>query len=283
MDENQIEENLVEEVPSNYLSRIELLDKIADSADEITADQFVPNDINPENATEEQVDNHKDQEEPAEVVKTFKLKINGVEKEATEQEVLAAAQKVLSADQYLHEASKIYREASVQPSKDVSTDVDDDDIALARAIQMGTEDEAAKAIQTVRAKARLSQDDVVKLVNSSIEERMKAQTDLSRFFEEYKDLLADPIAKDLVYELDENYHLRGEQPGYERFKKAAERVKQIRGTTHSMDDKRIRKASVTPITVASSRAPAEVEESEPTPSEVIAQMAGSRKGRLIGA
>ena len=229
-------------------------------------------DKNEDEQTEEQGEIK--QEEP----RKFKLKINGVEREMTEEEVISRAQKVEAADQYLQEAARIRNEANKQPSKEDAAKVDDDDLALARAIQMGDEGEAVKAIQKIKQN-RLSTDDVYNLVRTELGQQLKFNAETDRFQTEYADLLKDKEAKQQIFDLDEYYHLKGEAPGYERFKKAAESVKRLMGNAgnaHSMDEKRERKAQVRVVTPAAGRTPPPAQEKEPSASDIIASMAKAR-------
>lgn len=237
--------------------------------------------------TQEAAEETEQQEASAPVeAKKFKIKVNGNEQEVTEEELIARAQKVSAADQYLTEAAKLYAEAaknSTKPSAEDVSRVEEDDLALARAIQMGSEEEAVKAIKSLKGSQRLSTDDVSKIIDSRFDQRMQFQRDLSKFTEEYKDLLANPDAKAMVFELDESYHLKGESPGYNRFKKAADAVGKIFKGTQSnttMSDKEQRKASVKVVTGSGARQPAPAEEKEPTTQDVIRDMA-KRRGQFI--
>lgn len=226
-------------------------------------------------------DGNNEEEKPA--ARTYKLKINGVETEVSETELLARAQKVSAADQYLAEAAKIYSDAKnpdrQTEKKDDGAKVEEDYLALARAIQMGTEEDAVNAIKKIATKPSLSKDEVVSIADSRFEQRNAFQRDLNRFTADYKDLLADENAKALVFELDESYNTKGETPGYDRFKKAADAVQKILGVRQSsttMSDKEQRKASVKVVTGSGARQVPRTEEKDPTPGEVIANMAKAR-------
>lgn len=291
--------------PGNQVdARLELMNQLADSADEVRKDAFedvttesyddapgtsevaATADRESDEASAEAEEDTQEHAEESAKPKKYKIKVNGVEQEVSEEELIARAQKVSAADQYLAESAKLYAEAAkhtASPSKkDDSAKVEEDDLALARAIQMGSEEEAVEAIKSLKGSQRLSTDDVAKIIDSRFDQRMSFQRDLNKFQDEYKDLLADENAKTLIFELDNAYHLQGEAPNYDRFKKAAEAVKKTVKVTAvaSMDDKAQRKASVKVVTGGGARQPARAEEKEPTPSEIIANMA-QKRGQFV--
>jgi len=291
--------------------RLALLNAIGDSADEVRKESLADvttesyNDLPgtaetiekqaSEATEEEQTEETPPAEEPQETppaeekppvdARTFKLKINGVEQELTEEEVLARAQKVSAADQYLTEASKLYAEAqkTVKPPEPAQEETDYQ--ALARAIQMGTEEDAVEAIRKLASRPALSQDEVVRIADSRFEQRTAFQRDLARFQNDYKDLLANDAAKALVLELDEAASLKGKPPGYARFKEAAEQVAKLykAAPASEMTDKEQRKAQVKLPMGTGHKAPAQPEEREPTTSEVISAMAKQRGQTVVRA
>lgn len=223
----------------------------------------------------------------------FKIKVNGVEQELTEDELIARAQKISAADGYLAEAIKLQQEAAADREKaklpsqeDVQAAVKKDYRALARALQMGSEDEAADVLQSLDNSQRTpSNDELLRTVDTRLDQRLSLQRDLAKFNEEYKELLSDPKAKALVEDLDEGYNLKGERASYDRFKKAADKVQEIFGVKQantSFADKEQRKASVRTVTGASTRQAAPAEEKEPSTSDIIANMAKSR-GQFVSS
>ena len=101
-----------------------------------------------------------------------KLKVNGRELELTTEELITRAQKVEAADQYLQEASQAFKAAKQPEPKapEAQPSAEEDDAALARAIQTGTEEEARNAIKKLRASPSqaVSQDDLLRMVDQRL-------------------------------------------------------------------------------------------------------------------
>src|ERR1035437_8081484 len=77
-------------------------------------------------------------------------KVNGKDVTRSLDDWLAVASKVEAADQFLAEASRLRNEQAQVPTKADPEPSVDDDLALARAIQMGSEEEAVAALRTLR-------------------------------------------------------------------------------------------------------------------------------------
>ena len=155
----------------------------------------------------------------------FKIKVNGREIELTQEELVARAQKVESADQYLGEAARIRNEAlkTGQPSaEDAGASQVEDDLALVRAIQMGTEEEALAAIQKLKSPAGLSKDDVAK----TIDERLNLNQAIARFNNDFKDIVSNPHLHKMVMDKDAELVQAGDtRPYYERYSALGEEVR----------------------------------------------------------
>ena len=201
-----------------------------------------------------------------------RLKVNGQDVEITP-ELIAHAQKIAAADEYLAQASRLYKSASTanEPSQDAP---EVDDAALARAIQMGTEDEAIAAIQKLRTS--LPQGEIEAIVERKLASR-DTQTDADRFKSTYKDLMANSDAREAVWAFDTLYANDGEAPTYERFEKAAKQVMKLRGDTSGLEEKAERKAQARrPVIGQSARPAPPPPEREENVRDVIAEMARSR-------
>lgn len=290
-------------------ARLKLYDSIADRVEENRAADMA--DIGEPEVEDEDQDEHEtdstpspDQEteraEPADVddpdadqvdksasapveAKKHRLKVNGKELEFTEQELIERASKVEAADQYLAEAAKVYKQAkqTVQPSQDAAPKVEEDDLALARAIQMGSEEEAVNAIRKLRKSPSFNQDDLAKLVD----ERLTFQNAANQFKSKYSEIVKDPYLMDLVLREDERLIKEGDQRSYlERYDAIGEAItKWVGGFKASTvkADKQARKESVTAIKPASVRAQAAPdEEPDDSPQSVIATMAKARGQRI---
>jgi hypothetical protein len=267
--------------------RVALLNQIGDQKEGEEFEEFDDQDnlIVPQSAVT-------DEEEIAPPAKV-KIKVNGQEMELTQEELIARAQKVESADAYLAEAARLRREAMEQPKTEASPSVEDAEAkileerkALARAIQMGTEEEAVEAIARLQATSRapsFTKDELTR----TVDERLSFNEAVSKFRSDYKDIVEDPVLAKMASDRDQELLASGDRRNYlERYSEIGEGirewVKSIRGTEgeHS-ETKQERKASVKGVpsaaSVRSKPAPSE-DDVEETPSEIIAKMAKARGG-----
>lgn len=223
-------------------------------------------------------------EEPAApVIQKHRLKVNGKEIELTTDELIARAQKVEAADQYLQEAAKTFKGQKQETPKaePAAPSVEEDDAALARAIQTGTEEEARNAIKKLRAtpSPAISQDEMLRIVD----QRLAFQEAARKFQSEFKDVFEDPYLLQIAMNEDAKLLKEGDARGYwDRFQEVGTKVRQWRDSFKSQPDlaeKQQRKASVvTPITAAG-RAGGKTEEKPETVQDTLREMAQARKGR----
>lgn len=294
-------------------ARVKLLQQISDQNDEAQADQFAdivdidkgitePFVVKKADGSEEALGTEKvvteeiiDHDDVKPVVVKHKIKVNGVEQEVTLEELMARAQKVSSADQYLQEAARIRNELEAQklsPKKDAAVDqeaIEADDLALARAIQMGSEEEAQAAIRKIResvapvADKGPSPDDLAK----TIDDRLVFNEAISKFNSEYKDLIADKNLHKMVLDRDSELIAKGDRrPYYERYAEIGNEVRDwvkqfqpVKADTKVVD-KVARKAEVTSVPkAAGAKTGSSVEEEkEESVSDVIAGIAAARGG-----
>lgn len=210
--------------------------------------------------------------------KTYKITVNGKEEELTEAEMVVRAQKVSSADEYLRAAKESVKIAATLglPSKeDEAKSKDKDFRALARAIQMGSEDEAEQAIRQLYDAQPSKTPDVEKIVDT----RLTLRDEKAKFDEEYKDVLADADARFLLIAADTALsNSNPDMPYQQRWRKAADMVrKSIAKTPSSLENKAARKAAVAPVpSAAETRGQATEAEPEDDAGSVIKQMAKAR-------
>jgi len=192
-DEPEVETEEATVVPGAFEARQARLDAIADAAEEERVKGGEFGDVDAEPVVAEEVGGDEPVEESTAVVeepeppRKFKIRVNGEDKELTEADLVATAQKVISADQYLEKAKETFRVAAqARPSvPDVEPQgPTEDDRALARALQMGDEEEAAKAIHRLRPRPSVTPD-----VVATIDSRLALRQQLSTVEAEYKDLL----------------------------------------------------------------------------------------------
>ena len=262
--------------PPGALSREDLFNK-SDEAHE-NNDEFVDvADEDHDKLTEVSEETTQD-EVKAVPEKKFKVKVNGQDIELTEQQLIERASKAEAADQRFQEAARLKREAEEKlaqlPQKDVAQpEVTEDDLALARALQMGSEEEAAKVIKKLRVPT-LNEGDVVR----KIDERLTFQSSVERFKSEYPELFADPYLSRLIALKDEELVKQGDsRPYYDRYKAIGEEMKTWLGNLKPASKKEERKASITVLKTAAGRAVEKEDEDESdNASDVIANMAKSR-------
>jgi hypothetical protein len=226
----------------------------------------------------------------------YKIKVNGVEKEVDESWLIETAQKVDSADDYLRSAAKLNEDAKnlrkpTQQEETHSAVEEPDDAALARAIQMGSEEEAVAAIRKLRSPTGPSSDDLAR----SIDERLNFQTAVTWFKTEYKDIVEDPVLAALATQQDNMLRANGDKRAYaDRFKdigdgirnwlkgKAPEPKEEVTPEPEVSDttSKKQKKAAApsVPKPAATKVKTPEPEEEEESTQDIIANMAKSRGG-----
>jgi hypothetical protein len=280
-DQRQTDAEIKQAIDDRNSARLKMYDDIADSNDEGRAEEFaeVPDDAHERFQPKVDEDVDTQVQSPQESQK-ISLKVNGKVVELPLEEVIARAQKVESADQYLSEASRIRTDALRQqnptPSPDTSAQLVEDDLALVRAIQMGSEEEAVQAIRKLKTPS-VKPDEL----GSLIDERMSFQTAVSRFQTEYTDIFSDPILRQVALSKDAELVAQGDgRPYWDRYQAIGNEVREWVGTVRKEDpvaDKQQRKASVTQITPAASRVASQPqEEPDESVSDVIANMAKTR-------
>jgi hypothetical protein len=263
------------EKPFGSMSREDLFNK-SDEAHE-NNDEFVDVADEDHDKLTEVVEETEQVETKREVVpeKKFKVKVNGQDREFTEAELIERASKTEAADQRFQEAAKLKREAEeLAKPKEIKPEVEEDDLALARALQMGSEEEAAKVIKKMRERPTLTEGDVVR----KIDERLTFQSSVERFKTEYPELFADPYLSKLVALRDEEMVKQGDaRPYYDRYKSIGEEMRAWASKMKPASQKEERKASITTLKVASGRkAEPEGEDEEQSASDIVNSIAKAR-------
>lgn len=297
--------------------RIARLNAIADQADSERAEELA--NVNDDGTTEPfkvEASENKPEDEEAEgeataateeektsataEEKRYRIKVNGKELELTEAQLIERAQKIEAADEYLRQAAEAKRavEAPTAPAgptpEELQRRQDEEDRALVRAIQMGTEEEAAAALRKLReqasARPSLSRDDV----SRTIDERLAFNTAIEKFSTDYSDVWSDPILKKIALDRDAQLLEQGDRRTYwDRYSQIGEEIRTWRQSLApaeaakpapeaTLAEKEQRKASAPRVPVAASAKtkPAKVEEDDidDTPSSVIANIAKARGG-----
>lgn len=210
--------------------------------------------------------------------KKFKVKVNGQDREFTEAELIERASKAEAADQRFQEAARLKREAEelkqASQKAPAEPEVTDDDLALARALQMGSEEEAAKVIKKMRSAPTLNEDGIVR----KIDERLTFQSSVQRFQTEYPELFKDPNLSKLVAIKDEELVKNGDTRSYyDRYKSIGDEMRSWLGTVKPASEKQERKASIVTLKTAAGRVVEKTDEDEEqSTSDTIANMAKAR-------
>lgn len=292
-------------------ARLAMLNDIADKAEDEVADQL--QDVNDDETTSpfrtERADNAQNESDkqtdtstdvaadstpPSDSeVKKFKLKVNGKELELTEEELIARAQKVEAADEYLRTAKESVK--SVKPTtpqfsqEELQRAQDAEDLKLAQAIQMGSTEEAMAALRLLRQQARgtpsMSMDDV----SAAIDQRLEFRTAFNNFTQEFKEIADDPVLFKIARDKDQELIESGDtRPYSERYREIGNNLrgwlKTVRGsssTEQKFDDKQRRKESAPTVpSAAAVKAPPtkQPDDREETTQDTIAAMRQARGG-----
>jgi len=195
--------------------------------------------------------------------------------ELTEEEIIKKAELAEGAEQKFQEAARLRKEAEEiqsrqqQPKLEAVPTVDDDDRALARALQMGSEEEAAAVIKRIRARPSEPAD-----VQNLIDQRLEFRNSVEWFQKEYPDIVQDPNLLQLVLSEDEKLVNAGDKRAYKaRYEQIGNSLRKWRDglkAPASREDKLERKASLHVVPAASARAAAPTEDDDgPTDREYI--------------
>ncbi len=308
-------------------ARIALLNSIGDQYDNIRAEDLA--DINddgstsPFSAEEEDAEAVAAREEAeteaarlaaeqeaaaAPTTQMITRKVNGKDVTLPLEEWLVRAQKVEAADEYLQDAARQRKELqrNDQPptppvvkqgptKEEIAAQQNVERRALARAIQMGTEEEAVAALEKLQNMVKtptLTVEDVGRVAD----ERLKFNTAINWFADKYKDLTSNPQLYSMVIEREAALVRSGDRRPYaERYAAVGDEIRTWRddliasatpapSTTNppiaSLDAKRAAKAAApkAPTSASTKAAPVTQEEEDESASSVIAAMAKARGG-----
>ena len=297
------------QIGTNNDARVAMLEQIASQNDNLMVDDFA--NVNDDGTTEAfSVRSPDGQEQPLtdEIVQDLqanetieqlaqessppqrhKIRVNGKDLELSTEELYARAQKIEAADQYLAEAARIRNEALRKPSQpDVSEQQSvDDDLAIARAIQMGTEEEAVAALRSLRQSNKtLSPEDI----SRTIDERLTFNQAISKFRTEYADIVGDPYLNKLALDADNKMIANGDnRPYFERYREIGDGLRNWTASIvnrnapppPAQQDTRLARKAAAPVAprAQSQKTQSSVEnETEESTSEVIANIAKNRGG-----
>jgi hypothetical protein len=293
-------------------ARIAFLEQINDANDALRADELA--EINDDGTTsdfvldattqqeldraEEEANQIGEPEPEFETAPTkHRIKVNGRELELSTEELIARAQKIEAADQYLVEAARLKREAEnriqpqvVTPQGPTQEELLEERRALVRAIQMGTEEEAMEALEKLRTPVNpaLNAD----VLARTVDDRLTFKTAIQRFETDYQDILGDPVLRQLALQTDQNLLAQGDTRDYwsryqaigndlRAWKQTLAPQPQAQQSAQPANSKLERKAAAPAAPkAASARAPAARQDDEGDESiqDVIANIARARGG-----
>jgi hypothetical protein len=170
--------------------------------------------------------------ETAPVVTKHKIKVNGVEKEFTTEELIRKASLVDSAEEYQRQAKQAYEFAQQQikqPSQDVAKSVDEeiDYASIVDAIQMGDKTEAINAIRQLVGTKNTTPS--VEVVSQVVDQKISFQNAVDKFKTEYNDLFEDPVLANMVIAEDQRLLNSGDtRPYIERYTDIGNQVRNWR-------------------------------------------------------
>ena len=295
-------------IGTNNDARLALLDQINDANDAAHDEDYVEYDENDKpipfvvktaQGEEQQLSDESVTEPVTEdgfttAPQRHKIKINGVERELSTEELIARAQKIEAADQYLAEAARLRNEALAErrqpPHEDVAARQQqevEEDLAIARAIQMGDEAEAVAAIRKIRERS-VSQVPSVRPdeLSRTIDERLTFNGAITKFRTDFKDVVSDPYLNKMALDMDAQLIADGDKRPYDdryteignHIRSWVSKFKPAEDT--SMQDKTARKAGAvsTPKATSAKAASTVTEEKEESVSDTIASIAKARGG-----
>ena len=230
----------------------------------------------------------------------FKIKVNGKELELTQEELIARAQKVESADQYLADAARRRKEleppAPTGPTaEELQRQRDEEDARIVRAIQMGTEEEALAAVKLLSSRnaqrPSVSPDDM----SRAIDERLAFNEAITKFRTDFSDIAGDPLLYSLAQQRDiQLVEANDTRPYAERYEAIGKELRAWKESLApapkkddpvvdtSLADKKARKELAPKIPTAATKKVAKVEEEDDNAEEdahsVIANIAKARGG-----
>ncbi len=264
-------------------SRLEMLEGISDSFEEVRHANSgeEPVEEPAEEPAEEQLEGMVQPEEPV-TPQVYTIKVNGRDVQLTLEQMMERASKIEAADQYLAEAARLRMEAAQRQVVPQEESVDDD-LALARAIQMGNEDEAVTAIRKLRTgRPSVTVDDVAR----TVEDRLSFNDAYQRFLSEFNVIASDPYLLTMAHDTDAKLIAAGDRRSYmERYRDIGTTIKtwiegKSKATPSQGEEKLERKAasSQTPKAASQRSALPNNQEPEETTQSIIADMAKKRGG-----
>lgn len=287
------EEN--QELTESGKARLAAVEQIAQEAEVRHQAEIEANKVySPEEPAAEVEATEEVKEEPAKKLVT--VKVDGEELQVPEDEIFQAGiryyQKDRTADKRLQEASKQlhelqqYRQQITQPSTDAAKVPSEelDARALARALQLGDEDEAAKAIEKIRGSHQssgLNPDQIEERVSQRVQAELAKAEAYKKARDTFGEVFNDPYLMNIAAAEEDRLRQSGDLRNQEDiWSDIAGRLKKYAGfsnQTETMEDRKARKEAVTVPEPASARQQAQPTEKPLTTNELIEEMRSKRQ------
>lgn len=246
----------------------------------------VPEDEPEEESEEEHEETPPAQPEPA--PQTVKVKVDGEERDVPLSEVIAQYQKGQAADRRLEEAARLKREAEQRatqlpplPEKGAEKEEGISRSDLIKALQYGTEEEAAEAFEKYEARLRPSVD--TETVYAEINRRMEAQRLEDQWRGANEDIAKDQQLYGLVFQRTAQKVRGGDERSV--FEIATEEAEAVRSwlksyapTPPARSEKLDKKRGLDKVPAAETKQTPPPEKKPKTTAEIIAEMSASRPG-----
>lgn len=206
------------------------------------------------------------------------IKVDGEERQVPraliEEAGIKTLQKESAADRRLEEATMLFKQAqelqkNLQPPQGAApAQTEDESVQLARAIQYGSEEEAAAVIKRLQAEGRsqATPEQMAAFIGDQIELREAFKS----FKTDYPEIQSDPHLTALAIQMEDSARRNGDKRPYrELYSAIGEHLRTWRGGNTSTVEKRERKATVQTIPTAAGRLPAPVQPKPKTTAEIL--------------
>jgi hypothetical protein len=218
---------------------------------------------------------------------TIRLKIDGEEREVSQDELIEygkrAMQKELAADKRLEEATRLLNEArqqtTPQPSKDAAPTVD---AGMVKAIQYGTEEEAAQALSDLMGRGKATPEQIDNVVSQKVAAILTQKEISTRFTTEFAEIAQDDDLYGIAAMKVQRRLDAGEPNTWDTYAAVGKELSEKYGkpkepeVPQTMEEKQAKKSTVTVIKSASAKPAGPKEDKPETVADVLQEMRKAR-------